>query len=54
MYQQDLNKCCECKKPFTKGQEYWELLNKKDNKVSMNSCLSCWDKWETNKKKWEK
>jgi hypothetical protein len=22
MYQQDLNKCCECKKPFTKGQEY--------------------------------
>ena len=54
MYQNDLTKCCECKKPFTKGQEYWELLNKKDNKVSMNSCLNCWDKWLTTKKVWEK
>ncbi|RHZ35917.1 hypothetical protein [endosymbiont GvMRE of Glomus versiforme] len=49
----DLNKCCECKKSFTKGQEYWELKDKHKNKVSMNSCLTCWDKWVTEQKKWK-
>jgi len=24
-----LDKCVECQKPFSKGQEYWELVNKK-------------------------
>jgi hypothetical protein len=52
MYQQDLTKCCECKKPFEKNEEYWELFNKQDSKVAMNSCLLCWDKWLTSKKKW--
>ena len=46
----DLNKCAECKKPFSKGQEYWELFRKDIKEVSMNSCLPCWDKYETKKK----
>ena len=50
----DLNKCSECKKPFSKGQEYWEIKHKHEAKVFMNSCLPCWDKWATEKKIWEK
>jgi hypothetical protein len=51
--QYDLTKCCECKKPFENGQKYWELKDKRNNKVAMNSCLPCWDNWLTTEKTWQ-
>ena len=48
----DLNKCSDCKKPFSLGQEYWSLIY--EGKAVMNSCLPCWAKYTPEKKKWEK
>lgn len=47
-----LDKCAECHKSFSKGQEYWEL--KRDGVIVMNSCVPCWDKHTFEKKQWEK
>jgi len=48
----ELDKCADCKKPFSKGQEYWSLIYQ--GKAVMSSCLTCWEKYSTEKKKWEK
>ena len=47
----DLTKCCDCQKPFTKGQEYYELYRK--DRAVMNFCLDCHKLYTEKKKVWE-
>ena len=44
--------CVNCQKLFSKGQEYWELTRK--GQFCMNSCVPCWEEFDTKKKVWEK
>jgi hypothetical protein len=48
----DLSKCAHCQKELIVGQEYWELQWEK--KAVMSSCLTCWDKYNSEKKVWKK
>lgn len=52
MLQVDLTKCHECKKPFSKGQEYHEVY--REGIVCMNVCIGCHKKYTDKKKVWEK
>lgn len=46
-----LDKCVECQKSFSKGQEYFNL--QKEGKTTANFCISCQNKYSLEKKKYE-
>ena len=46
-----LDKCVECQKSFSKGQEYWNL--QKEGITTMNVCDFCQKKHTLEKKSWQ-
>jgi len=52
MPSQEIGKCCDCQKFFTKGQEYYDIY--REEKVIMWCCLDCYKKYTDKKKIWEK
>ena len=51
MWKLDLNKCINCQKLFSKGQEYWNL--QKEGTTTANFCLPCQNKYSLEKKSWQ-
>ena len=47
-----LDKCAECKMPFSDGQDYWVLKWK--GKEIINHCVNCWNNFSSEKKQWGK
>ena len=46
-----LDKCAECQKSFSKGQEYWNL--QKEGTTTANFCFPCQNKYSLEKKSWK-